>query len=194
MSKFVQSTSEPFGATTTTETVKTVSPDPMEVPNPEHAENLTLEAALVDVISVFDEDAGKDDPLGNIGIDTYAIQMQKQVLNLWIPLQNCKSGQLPFSSEFIPLTNQQQQAIEESTKLTLEENSPNHMNISAFNEDFGKDDCLGDANINLNEIFMDENNKWITRKNCKSGKLLTSIHFLSTENIVRKVDIRLAHR
>ena len=73
MSKFVQSTSEPFGATTTTETVKTVFPDPMEVPNPEHAENLTLEAALVDVISVLDEGAGKDDPLGNIGIDTYAI-------------------------------------------------------------------------------------------------------------------------
>ena len=68
--------------------------------------------------------------------------MQKQVLNLWIPLQNCKSGQLPFSSEFIPLTNQQQQTIEESTESTLDEYSPNHMNISSFNEDFDKDDYL----------------------------------------------------
>ena len=112
-----------------------------------------------------DENAGKDDPLENI--DTYAIKMPKQVLNLWISLQNCKSGQLNLSSEFIPLTNQQ--AIEEYTKSALEENSPNQTNISAFNEDLDKDKDLGDANINLNENFMDQNNKWINLKNYQSS-------------------------
>jgi len=221
------------------------------------------------VISVFDEDAGNDDPLGNICIDTYAIQSQKQILNQWIPLQNCKSGELLFSSEFIPLSIHQQQAVEESTKdvdlkiieksinsqkkstnietkisdgeveftvhkarklenkekfgkidpyfvlsfgnqhfksktikneenpawevltkLNLDENSPNQINISVFDDDFGKDDCLGDVDINLNEIIMNKQikHKWVTLKNCKSGEVQISMQFLPAEDIARKVD------
>ena len=51
------------------------------------------------------------------------------------------------------IKNEKNPTWEESTKLTLDENSPNQINVSVFDEDFGKDDCLGDANINLNETW-----------------------------------------
>merc|ERR1711936_602696 len=49
------------------------------------------------------EDLGKDDSLGSTSIDVTSVQKQKQLHNLWIPLNNCKSGEIFLSAEFIPL-------------------------------------------------------------------------------------------
>merc|ERR1712168_1027405 len=60
-------------------------------------------------IAVFDEDFGKDDSLGSTVLDLSQIQEQKQLLNQWIPLKNCKSGEVLISAEFIPQAAVQKQ-------------------------------------------------------------------------------------
>merc|ERR1712002_339503 len=60
-------------------------------------------------IEFFDEDFGKDDTLGSTVLDLSQIQEQKQLLNQWIPLKNCKSGEVLISAEFIPQAAVQKQ-------------------------------------------------------------------------------------
>merc|ERR1712055_315265 len=61
-------------------------------------------------IEVFDEDLGKDDSLGYTSLKIDEIAEQNALSNQWIALQNCKSGEVLVSAEFIPLDN-----IEEGT-------------------------------------------------------------------------------
>merc|ERR1712002_1045558 len=58
-------------------------------------------------IAVFDDDFGKDDSLGNKTMDIIAIQEKQKLLNQWITLENCKSGEVLLSAEFIPLASVQ---------------------------------------------------------------------------------------
>merc|ERR1739838_492616 len=60
-------------------------------------------------IEVFDDDFGKDDSLGNTLLDISKVQEHQQLLNQWIPLEECKSGEVLISAEFIPLEKIQQQ-------------------------------------------------------------------------------------
>merc|ERR1712105_543409 len=59
-------------------------------------------------IAVFDDDFGKDDSLGFKTMDITVIQEKQKLLNQWIPLENCKSGEVLLSAEFIPLASIQQ--------------------------------------------------------------------------------------
>ena len=56
-------------------------------------------------IAVFDDDFGKDDSLGNKTMDIIVIQEKQKLLNQWITLENCKSGEVLLSAEFIPLAS-----------------------------------------------------------------------------------------
>ena len=56
-------------------------------------------------ISVFDEDFGKDDTLGSATLDLRSVQEYKTLKNQWIPLQNCKSGEVLVSAEFLSLSD-----------------------------------------------------------------------------------------
>merc|ERR1712228_989720 len=56
-------------------------------------------------ISVFDEDFGKDDTLGSATFYLRSVQEYKSLKNQWIPLQNCKSGEVLVSAEFLPLSD-----------------------------------------------------------------------------------------
>merc|ERR1712212_72069 len=58
-------------------------------------------------IAVFDDDFGKDDSLGNKTMDIIVIQEKQKLLNQWITLENCKSGEVLLSAEFIPLASVQ---------------------------------------------------------------------------------------
>merc|ERR1712106_1104760 len=60
-------------------------------------------------IAVFDDDFGKDDPLGSIFLDLTKVLEHRQLLDQWIPLENCKSGDVLLSAEFIPLAMVQKQ-------------------------------------------------------------------------------------
>merc|ERR1711970_894342 len=66
-------------------------------------------------IEVFDEDLGKDDTLGHKVMDINSVVKQNKLLNQWIPLDNCKSGEIFLSAEFIPLKDiQKSEQIEKS--------------------------------------------------------------------------------
>merc|ERR1711970_1073112 len=54
-------------------------------------------------IEVFDEDLGKDDSLGYTSLKIDELQENKPILNQWIHLENCKSGEVFLSAEFVPL-------------------------------------------------------------------------------------------
>merc|ERR1711874_486317 len=56
-------------------------------------------------IEVFDEDLGKDDTLGHKVMDINSVVKQKKLLNQWVPLDNCKSGEILLSAEFIPIAD-----------------------------------------------------------------------------------------
>merc|ERR1712080_577664 len=68
----------------------------------ETAEEISLE--------VFDEDMiGKDDPLGQTKLHLSQIVDQRKIVNNWIPLQQCKSGEVLFSAEFVAFDSQKDQ-------------------------------------------------------------------------------------
>merc|ERR1711892_1575890 len=79
-------------------------------------------------IAVFDDDFGKDDSLGNKTLDIHSIQEHRQMLNQWIPLENCKSGEVLLSAEFLPHGSvQKSKGIEskpDSTKEVLKQIEP----------------------------------------------------------------------
>merc|ERR1711874_716528 len=57
-------------------------------------------------VEVFDEDIGKDDRLGDTKIPVRQIIQQRNIVNNWIPLKNCKSGEVLFSAEYVELDSQ----------------------------------------------------------------------------------------
>merc|ERR1712106_320884 len=81
-------------------------------------------------IAVFDDDFGKDDSLGSKTLDIHSIQQHRQMLNQWIPLENCKSGEVLLSAEFVPHGSvQKSKGIEstvkpDSTKEVLKQIEP----------------------------------------------------------------------
>merc|ERR1712002_1428466 len=51
-------------------------------------------------VSVFDEDIGKDDPMGYVFLDINELSNNAIITKKNIPLKNCKSGEINFSSNF----------------------------------------------------------------------------------------------
>jgi Ca2+-dependent lipid-binding protein len=69
------------------------------------------------ILEVFDEDIGKDDLLGDTKIQLREIVHHTKLVNKWIPLKNCKSGEVLFSAEFIP--SDSQKAVTEVPEIEL---------------------------------------------------------------------------
>merc|ERR1712083_470120 len=81
-------------------------------------------------ISVFDEDVGKDDFLGNAILDISSIQEKSQLINQWISLSNCKSGEILVSAVFVQqgkivdyLRSQSEGGVKESIPVEVKEAS-----------------------------------------------------------------------
>merc|ERR1712142_227504 len=49
-------------------------------------------------VSVFDEDIGKDDPMGYVFLDIKDLCVSKSIVTRNIKLNNCKTGEISFSS------------------------------------------------------------------------------------------------
>ena len=62
-------------------------------------------------LAVFDDDIGKDDSLGSAVIDLRKLQEQQHLLNQWITLDKCKSGEVLVSAEFIPMSYVEKPAV-----------------------------------------------------------------------------------
>merc|ERR1712110_1242091 len=65
--------------------------------------DLTKDTKEEITVEVFDEDIGKDDRLGDTIIPLREIIQQRNIVNKWIPLKNCKSGEVLFSAEYVEL-------------------------------------------------------------------------------------------
>merc|ERR1711874_796287 len=63
--------------------------------------DLTKDTKEEITVEVFDEDIGKDDRLGDTKIPVRQIIQQRNIVNNWIPLKNCKSGEVLFSAEYV---------------------------------------------------------------------------------------------
>merc|ERR1712106_1266837 len=72
-------------------------------------------------IKVFDDDLGKDDILGNTTMDIRSVFKNKHILNKWVPLENCKSGEVLLSAEFIAVAN-----VENSSEVQLSDQELEH--------------------------------------------------------------------
>ena len=57
-------------------------------------------------MEIFDDDIGKDSPIGNITLDTSAI-IRSSVVERTVKLDNCKSGELVYSAFFEPSSDQE---------------------------------------------------------------------------------------
>merc|ERR1712008_358579 len=55
---------------------------------------------LID-IQIFDEDLGKDEPLGEVNLDVSHIRKRKQILKQWLPLAGCISGEIQVSTQYV---------------------------------------------------------------------------------------------
>ena len=53
------------------------------------------------LISVFDEDIGKDDPLGNSKLNVAELIKKQRAVEKWITLKDCKPGEILISAEFL---------------------------------------------------------------------------------------------
>merc|ERR1712133_298222 len=62
----------------------------VDIPVPEKNKNIK--------ISVFDEDIGKDDPMGNVIVKIEDLVNERKVSNKRIKLKDCKSGEIFISS------------------------------------------------------------------------------------------------
>jgi len=71
----------------------------------------------------------------------------------------------------------------------VDEQSPNLINIEIFDDDIGKDDFLGQAVINIKEIFEAKEvvNQWTPLTKCKSGEILISAKYIPIKKINRPV-------
>merc|ERR1712106_958386 len=63
--------------------------------------NISSESPNSVSIRVIDKDIGKDENLGMIELDVSEIKSKKQVLQKWMPLKHCKSGEIQISGQYI---------------------------------------------------------------------------------------------
>jgi len=204
------------------------------------------------VIDIFDEDTGKDDVLGTTTLDLNEIVKQRSLLNVWYPLEKCKSGDVLLSAFYKPSTPSRSVSIKsreslksnglsqhisgilslsilkgrkleknglfgkvdpyvllklgESKKMSkpvknnhdpewnfnakfdIGVNTPKHIILEVYDDDLGKDDLLGTANIELRQIFENHHfpNQWFPLQNCKSGEILLSASF-TPNNMVNDI-------
>merc|ERR1712037_204181 len=52
-------------------------------------------------IKILDDDMGKDEPLGEVNLDIDHIRRKGQILNRWLPLAGCKSGEIQISTQYV---------------------------------------------------------------------------------------------
>ena len=101
-------------------------------------------------IAVFDEDLGKDDFLGSTSIDIGMVQMNKTFLN------QLTLGKETTKSETVK--NNHNPEWDFKTTFDVDHNAPETIIIEVFDDDFGKDDSLGNNSLDVIAVKKNENN------------------------------------
>jgi hypothetical protein len=63
--------------------------------------DLHKESSFEILLAVYDEDIGKDDSLGNAKLSIKELIKKQRLVDKWIPLKDCKSGEILISAEFL---------------------------------------------------------------------------------------------
>merc|ERR1712013_850349 len=75
-------------------------------------------------------------------------------------------------------------------EFNIDESSPKEIRVDIYDEDFGKDDLLGSANIQLSDLTDNpECTNWVPLEEGKTGSILYSSKFIPTEMIGTILDI-----
>ena len=88
-----------------------------------HVVHLSVRVIIVfvgvkDIISqVFDDDIGKDSPIGNVTLDLQTIMNNNEVERT-VKLENCKSGSIIFSAFFVNNSKEIEEPVVEVTTTT----------------------------------------------------------------------------
>merc|ERR1712121_282002 len=137
-------------------------------------------------IEVFDEDIGKDDSLGSTSLDIRTIMEEYVNTNKWIPLKNCKSGEVLLSAEFIPESKIVRQVPQESSKnegesvsSTVEKSEDNKTEKSEKDESKEKETVSDEINIKSEQSSIRT-----PKKKLKSGQLVVTV--LKAKDIEKK--------
>merc|ERR1712071_16288 len=63
-------------------------------------------------VKILDEDIGKDQVMGEVTLDIEHLKSKGQVLQKWIPLTGCKSGEIMVSTQYVKAGEQKTRGIE----------------------------------------------------------------------------------
>merc|ERR1711915_930567 len=71
-----------------------------------------------------------------------------------------------------------------TTDIEIDENQDEELKVAVYDSDLGKDDVQGTLHLPLTEVTQqnDINGSWYDLSGCKSGKVLISFEFKSTQN------------
>ena len=76
------------------------------------------------LIEVYEEDIGKEDFMGKIAMDINELVYKQKLTDQWIPLSDCKSGEILISVETAP------KSIDESEKVDMPTNQESEDDIT----------------------------------------------------------------
>jgi hypothetical protein len=76
-------------------------------------------------------------------------------------------------------------------KLDIKKDSPHEVTLDIFDEDFGKDDSMGQKQIDIVNMLTERTvkNRWIVLKDCKSGQVLISAEYVPAGETIATADI-----
>ena len=95
-------------------------------------------------------------------VDPYVLLKLGEVKRMSKPVKNNHDPEWNFNATF-----------------DIDRNAPKHIMLEVYDDDLGKDDLLGTANIELRQILETDNfaTHWYPLQNCKSGEVLLSANF-----------------
>ena len=86
------------------------------------------------VLEVFDDDIGKDDPLGTVSLDLQEVLSGVKVSRRWFPLEKCKSGEICVSLTFEPKSpSNNQRSRSSSSSSSSSESEDEETDIKKLN-------------------------------------------------------------
>merc|ERR1712002_730511 len=98
------------------------------------------------------------------------------------PYMTIAFGEEKFTSPIIKNNNNPEWKY--PLEFDINESSPKNIRVDVYDEDFGKDDLLGSANIQLSDLTNNRDcTNWVPLEEGKTGSILYSSKFIPTEMI-----------
>merc|ERR1719193_2727316 len=115
------------------------------------------ESSVGDIkISVFDQDIGKDDPMGYTFLKMQDLYENKIITNKILPLQSCKSGEIVFSSTFTePDVEESSPVVSHFSEVnTMEKEKDDEKSEITLSKNVELDSCKTLSEPSQSEVFL----------------------------------------